>query len=120
TPYTSILALESEQAYQQQGIQRRRSPLRGVRLTSLDPRTEEAIIASLVPAVAAGCAEKREPGEAAPASIAQSPPPAATAMPMDLPRAEAPSEADHEQAMGYVSKLKAGGAPAGGGAAKGM
>ncbi|MBI5525918.1 MAG: VWA domain-containing protein [Deltaproteobacteria bacterium] len=35
TPYTSILALESEQAYQQQGIQRRISALRGIRLSSI-------------------------------------------------------------------------------------
>lgn len=35
TPYTSFLALESEAAYQQQGIQRRYSPLRGGRLALL-------------------------------------------------------------------------------------
>lgn len=36
TPYTSFLALESEAAYQQQGIQRRFSPLRGTRLAMLE------------------------------------------------------------------------------------
>jgi tetratricopeptide (TPR) repeat protein len=93
TPFTSILALESEQAYQQQGIQRRRSPLRGVRLTSLDPRSEEAIVATLMPPSALGCAEKSEP---APASVAVASPPAQqgqAAMPMDLPKAEAVAQA---------------------------
>lgn len=33
TPYTSILALDSEEAYAQQGVARRASPLRGARLT---------------------------------------------------------------------------------------
>jgi Mg-chelatase subunit ChlD/tetratricopeptide (TPR) repeat protein len=37
TPYTSILALESEAAYSNMGIQRRRSPLRGVELGALMP-----------------------------------------------------------------------------------
>ncbi len=43
TPFTSTLALESEQAYAQQGIRRRRSPLRGVRLTALTPAKEREI-----------------------------------------------------------------------------
>src|SRR5262249_53119950 len=62
-PFTSVLALESEAAYQQQGIKRHRSPLRGVRLTALDAKTEREVLASLFPppAVAAmGCA-KSEP-----------------------------------------------------------
>jgi tetratricopeptide (TPR) repeat protein len=87
TPFTSILALESEVAYQQQGIRRRHSPLRGSRLTSLEPRSEEAVIGALFPRSAAGCANK----EAAPASEAvpaqapmpQTPP---ASMPMDLPK----------------------------------
>ena len=64
TPFTSILALESEQAYQQQGIQRRSSPLRGVRLTSLDPRTERALIDAMTPLpprVAFGCSRSDAP-----------------------------------------------------------
>lgn len=90
TPFTSILALESELAYQQQGIRRRSSPLRGSRLTSLDPRSEEAVIGALFPRSAAGCAEK----EAAPAATEVSPARGAgqsPAMPMDLPKAEAPA-----------------------------
>ncbi len=51
TPFTSILALDSEQAYAQQGIHRRRSPLRGVRLTALTP--------------GGGAARRRLPGAAA-------------------------------------------------------
>lgn len=49
TPFTAILALESEQAYQQQGIRRRRSPLRGVKLTELTPREEQRIIDMMTP-----------------------------------------------------------------------
>jgi tetratricopeptide (TPR) repeat protein len=80
TPFTSVLALESEQAYQQQGIRRRSSPLRGVRLTALDPRKEREILASLLPpspALAMGCdkseraaANMAAPAEAPPARIA--------------------------------------------------
>ncbi|HEY8041920.1 MAG TPA: VIT domain-containing protein [Polyangiaceae bacterium] len=43
TPYTSILALDSESAYARQGITRRRSQLRGARLTQLDPSEERAL-----------------------------------------------------------------------------
>ncbi|WP_437925568.1 VIT domain-containing protein [Sorangium sp. So ce291] len=59
TPFTSTLALESEQAYLNQGIRRRRSPLRGERLTALTPERERELAALLAPpsmAVAAGCA----------------------------------------------------------------
>ncbi|WP_437829704.1 VIT domain-containing protein [Sorangium sp. So ce1153] len=58
TPFTSTLALESEQAYLNQGIRRRRSPLRGERLTALTPERERELAALLAPpsmAVAAGC-----------------------------------------------------------------
>ncbi|WP_437315157.1 VIT domain-containing protein [Sorangium sp. So ce385] len=59
TPFTSTLALESEQAYLNQGIQRRRSPLRGERLTALTPERERELAALLAPpaaGVAFGCA----------------------------------------------------------------
>jgi Ca-activated chloride channel homolog len=49
TPFTSILALESEAAYHRMGIPRRRSPLRGTRLGNLTPKMEDGIIASLHP-----------------------------------------------------------------------
>ncbi|WP_437587748.1 VIT domain-containing protein [Sorangium sp. So ce1000] len=64
TPFTSTLALESEQAYLNQGIRRRRSPLRGERLTALTPQRERELAALLAPpsaAVAAGCARSDEP-----------------------------------------------------------
>jgi tetratricopeptide (TPR) repeat protein len=67
TPFTSTLALESEQAYAQQGIRRRSSPLRGVRLTALTPSTERDIVAAMAPlspALGMGCAKS----EGAPAS----------------------------------------------------
>ena len=65
TPFTSILALESEEAYSRLGIQRRRSPLRGVRLTELDIETERALatrFAASLPVVSAGfgCAQSEE------------------------------------------------------------
>ncbi|MCB9576907.1 MAG: FecR domain-containing protein [Polyangiaceae bacterium] len=43
TPYTSILALESEAAYSRMGIQRKRSPLRGVELGALGPTEEQRL-----------------------------------------------------------------------------
>jgi len=65
TPYTSILALDSEGAYASQGIIRRRSPLRGVRLTSLESDAEERdLVERLSPAlprVMAGCDKSEAP-----------------------------------------------------------
>ncbi|HEU5073146.1 MAG TPA: VIT domain-containing protein, partial [Polyangiaceae bacterium] len=62
TPFTSILALESEAAYATLGIQRNYSPLRGVKLTALEPLFERRLESSWVPApgVAFGCALSRE------------------------------------------------------------
>jgi len=78
TPYTSILALDSDAAYAQQGIPRRRSNVRGVRLTSLEgDAPERDLIERLSPALPrtmAGCdqmsASKAEPHEV---SVAASP-----------------------------------------------
>ncbi len=67
TPFTSTLALESEQAYAQQGIRRRRSPLRGVRLTALTPSMERDVVAALAPlspALGMGCAKSEAPDSA--------------------------------------------------------
>ena len=64
TPFTAILALESEQAYAQQGIKRRRSPLRGVKLSALTPREEQRIIDLMTPAspvAAMGCTKGEAP-----------------------------------------------------------
>jgi tetratricopeptide (TPR) repeat protein len=58
TPYTSSLALESEAAYAQQGVRRRSSPLRGVRLTSITSPERESELAALMtaaPRSLAGC-----------------------------------------------------------------
>ncbi|HVK65740.1 MAG TPA: VIT domain-containing protein [Polyangium sp.] len=80
TPFTSILALENEAAYARQGIRRRSSPLRGVRLTALDARTERALMDAALnptPAVAMGCS-LRSKEEAAPSeSVAAAPAPLA-------------------------------------------
>ncbi|MDB4995063.1 MAG: hypothetical protein JWM74_2495, partial [Myxococcaceae bacterium] len=68
TPYTSILALDSESSYARQGIQRRVSKVRGVRLTSIandqDERRMIERFAPGLPSVAAGC-EKSEPTSSA-------------------------------------------------------
>ena len=51
TPFTSSLALDSEQSYARQGIQRRRSRVRGVRLTAIEtPSDEEHLMRGLLPA----------------------------------------------------------------------
>ena len=58
TPFTSILALESDEAYAQMGIERRRSPLRGVRLTALDSAAVDRLSRALpkpASAFAFGC-----------------------------------------------------------------
>ncbi len=81
TPYTSSLALDSEAAYARQGIPRRRSPVRGVRLTSIErPSDEQRLLEGLLPAVAPtmmGCSKRESSATAletvgtAPAPIAQ-------------------------------------------------
>ncbi len=50
TPYTSSLALDSEASYARQGIQRKHSRVRGVRLTSIEsPADEEHLMRGLLP-----------------------------------------------------------------------
>lgn len=67
TPYTSYIALESEQAYQQRGIPRSHSRLQGARLSALTPYDERRVIADaagLVLTGAFGCkAESAPPAE---------------------------------------------------------
>lgn len=69
TPFTSSLALESEYAYAAQGIKRRRSPLRGVHLTSIQgDRQEDGLAAPFLPAAARsvmGCDKRSEAPSAA-------------------------------------------------------
>ncbi len=70
TPYTSILALESEEAYTRQNVKRRSSPLRGVRLTALENddqerRLVERLNPASVPASMVGCqSQSREEASA--------------------------------------------------------
>lgn len=78
TPFTAILALESEQAYQQQGIRRRASPLRGVKLTALTPDEERRVVERMTPpspVVMMGCSKDEAPasrsGVVAAAPVAQ-------------------------------------------------
>lgn len=67
TPYTSSLALDSEASYARQGITRRRSRVRGVRLTAIEsPTDEERLMRGLLPAAPVsvmGC-DKRSVGMA--------------------------------------------------------
>jgi tetratricopeptide (TPR) repeat protein len=64
TPHSSILALESDAAYAAQGIPRRNSPVRGVRLTSIENGTQEKALIDRFgvapPAAMAGCDAKVE------------------------------------------------------------
>ena len=124
TPFTSTLALESEQAYAQQGIRRRRTPLRGVRLTALTPAKEREILAALAPlspTLGMGCAKSdAEPAsqsrmmenavseapqgraeQASPAMATASPPPMAVAAgAMKAKEEQAPMAADSPRADG--------------------
>lgn len=78
TPYTSLLALESELAYEQMGIKRGGSPLRGVRLGALDVAAERELLAALgaVPvAMAWGCSRSEAPSEQREVAASAPPPP---------------------------------------------
>lgn len=75
TPHSSILALESDTAYARDGIPRRRSPVRGVRLTSIENSAQEKQLVDRFgiapPAVMAGCDDKSSPaGTQASATLA--------------------------------------------------
>ncbi|HEY6728444.1 MAG TPA: VIT domain-containing protein [Polyangiaceae bacterium] len=145
TPFTSILALESEAAFATMGIQRNYSPLRGVRLTALEPLLERRLESSWVPApagVAFGCALSREaPDEemaqvaaplerAAPPTVAAAPPVAtnaaetkpgegtAEAPPQGPAAAAAPAEPEAEKAEAKLSDDEPSPALGGGVAAK--
>ncbi|HUU02902.1 MAG TPA: VIT domain-containing protein [Myxococcota bacterium] len=68
TPFTSILALDSEQAYRQQGILRRKSTLRGARLSHWvkggEHETDYAQIAT--DSIGFGCSREKTAQESAP------------------------------------------------------
>jgi tetratricopeptide (TPR) repeat protein len=74
TPYTSILALDSEAAYARQGVARRKSPLRGVKLAALDPSEERALAQQYAGLRSlGGCeAQSRSTAEATPAATTTS------------------------------------------------
>lgn len=88
TPYTSSLALESESAYAQQGIVRKRSRVRGVKLSAItapedEPEMMRAMGVALAPPSTMGC-DKHElsrASEESPAAVAPQPmaPPGAAA-----------------------------------------
>lgn len=91
TPFTSILALESEQAYQQQGIKRRSSPLRGVHLTSLTPAAERDFVLTLLPpspVAGMGCADEKSASVASERGPARPSPESAVAAPPHVARQE--------------------------------
>ena len=75
TPFTSSIALDSESAYASQGITRKHSRMRGVRLTSIaSPADEENLMRDLLPSspTAMGCSKKEmsasEASESSPSS----------------------------------------------------
>ncbi|MCB9606722.1 MAG: VWA domain-containing protein [Polyangiaceae bacterium] len=80
TPYSSILALESESAYSRMGIERKKRPLRGVRLGMLSPdqewRLSQTLAAPGVPQVAMGCSklERSLGGDSEQSAPASAPP----------------------------------------------
>lgn len=74
TPFTSFLALDSEAAYARDGVRRRSNRFRGVRLTALESREEEATLAALfspVPASLGGCEKRSASEKSAPAPAEQ-------------------------------------------------
>ncbi|MBN2361307.1 MAG: VWA domain-containing protein [Deltaproteobacteria bacterium] len=77
TPYTSFIALDSEASYQRQGIPRRRSPLRGVKLSALGPRGESRLLEDLYGIAAAatglGCTRAYEPAKESRQTASQAP-----------------------------------------------
>ncbi len=110
TPYTSILALESEAAYSEMGIPRSHSKLRGVELTSLDATTERRLAATLNASpvtVAMGCDRmERASGHEAP------PLPAAQTESQTGTRAKGESaESQQKYAIAPASKPQAAAAP---------
>lgn len=77
TPFTSSIALDSELAYGQQGIGRRASRLRGVRLTSIErPADEEHLVRGFAigpGAVVTGCSKRSASAEGAPSAAQAAP-----------------------------------------------
>ena len=78
TPFTSSLALDSESSYARQGITRKRSRVRGVRLTAIQsPSDEERLMRGILPAAPpsmAGC-DKRSASASSDEESARAPSP---------------------------------------------
>ncbi|HEU4535818.1 MAG TPA: tetratricopeptide repeat protein, partial [Polyangiaceae bacterium] len=108
TPFTSSLALDSESAYARQGIPRRRSRLRGVRLTAIEsPAHEDSLTRAFAPPAPPslmGCdAPAARKGAPARESSAKSEPmpadlPAAAAQPIGAGASDEKSEGQHNAA----------------------
>ncbi|HSA24244.1 MAG TPA: VIT and VWA domain-containing protein, partial [Myxococcota bacterium] len=103
TPFTSFLALESEQAYQAMGVQRRYLPLRGLRLADLDRKPEAAPRRPLVQAASVGVGSRLGTGADAPDAVRARPAAA---------RKSAPRESAAEDALEAEARLEAAPAPA--------
>ncbi len=137
TPYTSILALDSESAYARQGITRRKSALRGVKLSQLEPADERALAAqyaglrsmggceaesrsksdNAAPAVAASAAvdTPTTPRDMAPAAepmaaptAAAAPPPTANSQTIAPPMAAPPAYRPGDEDQGAANAARSG------------
>lgn len=117
TPFTSVLALESETAYRQMGIPRKKNKLRGEELGALDPDTEMRIGARLAavppPAVLPfACSKFDAPGsrsDEAPAS--QSPQPVSPGATPQRTETTTSDPSPHEEQNGPAATATAPGAP---------
>jgi tetratricopeptide (TPR) repeat protein len=110
TPYTSILALESEAAYARQNVKRHTSPLRGVKLTSLDGEPLDGRLASwlgenALPISMAGCEAKavHESQEGAETAFAGKPSAAAAPAPSPAYGKEGTPAAKQDDMAGSLS-----------------
>ncbi|HSO38835.1 MAG TPA: VIT domain-containing protein [Labilithrix sp.] len=121
TPFTSSLALDSEGSYARQGIQRRHTRLRGVKLSAItSPAEEENLLRGIMLPGASptmmGC-DKRSPmsdrGENEKASASDTPPAAVAANePSPAPVAQTEQQAHAGYAAGPAATLAAPAPPA--------
>jgi len=104
TPYTSSLALDSESSYARQGIQRRSSRVRGVRLSAItSPADEDRILKTILPGAppsAMGCSKSESAASSdtsekvsAPIGAAAANSPSPVAQPTAVAEAPAPPPA---------------------------
>lgn len=123
TPYTSSLALENEAAYARQGIVRKHSRVRGVRLTSIEATGDEERLMrglglAVSPPSAMGCDRRapmsdREESKAASVSLSENapmPPPAVVAQGSPMTTATATPTFAKDEGSTALSAAAAGGA----------